>query len=519
MPALFWQFSIYLSILKRKFKFSLNYINQNMNIASLLAQHRTGKKPDCLNYYLNESVFTPCSMVKAMTLRGHRGCINTCSFNPYGNYELTGCDDGCVWLWDIGNRNPNPKIQLSPHHTNVFTTNFLTGNRFISGGNDATVQCIEISEGRATTTKYFNHHIRKVLCSFVIDENTFATCSHDSTIRLFDIRTQYKNQKVEELPFMTPSDFTYAGHEKLMRDLQTYHLKPQNMGGGLESTQGVNIDNGSLLLDLSNFRNSEFYTMDLHPIDRKRFITSGSDGTVRLFDLRMIKQQKPQNIGFGFNQFYKRKMNVTGSAFDATGERIAASVLGGSIHVLDTASFVDLATIPQPQESRRRGQEVDLNEAIDENGEIDISRLLLLLGNAREEEEEEEEFHEETPEMKVTGEIIELKGGHKSFETIKAVNWFGDYVVTGSDDGRICFYNAKNSEAVQVLSGHRGNVNVVAVHREKELLSTSGIDNFAILWEPMEIGKMNLLEIKETVKQTLEQNTPNTGLGDPCTIF
>jgi WD40 repeat protein len=83
-------------------------------------------------------------MTRAMDLRGHCGCINTCSFNPYGDFELTGCDDGSVWLWDISNRCPAPKWRFRPHRTNVFTTNFLTGTRFLSGGNDATVQVIEV---------------------------------------------------------------------------------------------------------------------------------------------------------------------------------------------------------------------------------------------------------------------------------------------------------------------------------------------------------------------------------------
>ena len=536
-----------------------------MNLSSLLALHRSSEEPDCLNDFLNQSIFNPCSMTNAMTLSGHRGCINTCSFNPYGDSELTGCDDGSVWLWDIGNRNTAPKAMLSPHITNVFTTNFLTGNRFISGGNDSTVQVIEIAEGKATTTIYKNHHIRKVLCSFVIDENTFATCSHDRTVRLFDIRTQYTNQTIKELPLLTAADFNYDGQEKLIRDLELHNIRGQNEGGGVITRNPITTDNGSLLLDLRDLPDADFYTLDIHPIDRKRFITSGSDGTVRMFDLRQIKQHKPQKIGFGFNHHYNSQKSVTGATFDATGERIAATVIGGNIHVLDTASAVDLSTIPQPKPPRRRTVPIDLGLLInEETHELDLSRLADLLrapGNVDDEEEEEEEAVEppqtatvtdtvetvETPQAtetietvtvsenetnrpnenrnrrnrerpKVTGEIIELKGGHQSMDTIKAVNWFGDYVVTGSDDGRIYFYDVNNSDVVQILSGHRGCVNVVAVHREKELLSTSGIDDFAILWEPMEIGKLDLLEIKEQVQHTREQNTPDNGLPNACSI-
>jgi WD40 repeat protein len=143
-----------------------------------------------------------------MTLTGHRGCINTCSFNPYGDFELTGCDDGCVWLWDIGNRCATPKLILRSHITNVFTTNFLSHSRFVSGANDATVQVIDVlPDGSVRATVYAKHHIRKVHGSFVIDQNTFATCAHDGTIRLFDVRTPYRNQRTVPLPTLTEANF------------------------------------------------------------------------------------------------------------------------------------------------------------------------------------------------------------------------------------------------------------------------------------------------------------------------
>jgi hypothetical protein len=44
------------------------------------------------------------------------------------------------------------------------------------------------------------------------------------------------------------------------------------------------IDDGSLLLDFNSEPHTELFEMDVHPIDRKRFLTCGQDGTVRLFD-------------------------------------------------------------------------------------------------------------------------------------------------------------------------------------------------------------------------------------------
>jgi WD40 repeat protein len=207
--------------------------------AALLRRHRRSTPSTAFNDHLNSSRFLPGSMMTAMELQGHKGCINTCSFNPYGELELTGCDDGCVWLWDISTRRSTPKVMLRPHVTNVFTTNFLTSTSFISGGNDATVQVVALTnDGRAQATRYSQHHIRKVHSSFVIDENTFATCSHDCTVRLFDVRVPYRNQESINLELLTPADFEYDNGSRLARDLYRNGLLPQNRGGGLQQEIG-----------------------------------------------------------------------------------------------------------------------------------------------------------------------------------------------------------------------------------------------------------------------------------------
>jgi WD40 repeat protein len=435
-----------------------------MSMSALIRRHRRSTPSTAFNRNLNGSKFLPASMAPAMTLRGHKGCINTCSFNPYGELELTGCDDGCVWLWDIGGRLATPRVMLRPHLTNVFTTNFLTSTRFLSGGNDATVQVVEITnDGRARATCYRHHHIRKVHSSFVVDESTFVTCSHDSTVRLFDVRIPYRNQELITLDLLTPADLEYAGHARLSRDLHINGLLPQNMGGGLVRAPAPGqVDDGSLLLDFCNEPDGELFRMDVHPIDRKRFLTCGQDGTVRLFDMRAIRRRTQSRTGFSVNLHYRGVTGVTGAAFDMTGDRIAATVIEGSIHVLDAHQAVDLATIsgmerPQPQRQGPR-----------------------------------------PPPPPVMGELQELTG-HTSVQTIKTVNWFGNFVVSGSDEGTIYFFDPEDGTIVNILSGHERPVNVVTVHQEKRLLATSGVDDFSILWEPQRVANTNMAKVSKAV--------------------
>ena len=515
------------------------------NIALPFTQQLLSYSPTPLFDFFNSNDLLPLSMKPVMKMVGHKGCINTCSFNPYGEYELTGCDDGCVWLWDIGTRQKTPKIMLRPHITNVFTTNFLSSNRFISGGNDATIQCITIAEDRAITTSFISHHTKKVLCSFVIDENTFVTCSHDRTIRLFDIRKSYPGAESRPLPLLSEEDFNYNGAKRLRDDLISNKIRSQGEGGGLYTPTPDYPD--SILIDLRKSPDCpEFYDMAVNPINKKQFLATASDGTVRLFDLRHIDGPP---VGFSFSAHYRSRMNVTGVAYDETATKIAATIIGGSIHVLDASSFTPIVPWTPPPRPHRQNNTIELNIAdiIDgETGNIDPSRVIALLSREshsqstrndqnppsdqntsndqnppsdQQPSNEEEEREEEDVREAIHGEIAELKG-HRNEETIKTVNWMGRYVVSGSDDGKVFFYDPDTTHVVNVFTGHQGNVNVVTVHPEKHLLATSGIDDYAVLWEPQDLLNVDLEEAADRIKKSLAETESVEGREPPmCNIM
>ena len=421
-----------------------------------------------------------------------------------------------------------------PHITNVFTTNFLSSNKFISGGNDATIQCITIAEGRAITTSFTKHHTKKVLCSFVIDENTFVTCSHDRTIRLFDIRKSYPGAESLPLQLLSKEDFNYNGANRLRDDLISHNLRSQGEGGG---TYGQVIDfPDSVLIDLRKSPDCpEFYDMAVNPIYKKQFLATASDGTVRLFDLRNIDGPP---VGFSFSSHYRSRMSVTGVAYDETASKIAATVIGGSIHVLDASSFSPIVPWKPPPRPHRSGGTIELNIAdiIDgETGTIDTTRLMAILsreshrssresstpntqGNDQNPEndqshqnQENDQNHEEDEKREsIIGEIAELKG-HRNEETIKTVNWMGRYVVSGSDDGKVFFYDPDTTKVVNVFTGHQGNVNVVTVHPEKHLLATSGIDDYAVLWEPQDLLNVDLEEAADRIQKSIAETESMEG--------
>ena len=455
------------------------------------------------NNYLSNSELLPNSMTNTLKLEGHKGCINTCNFNPIGDNLITGCDDGSTWVWDITNRLKEPIIYLKPHKTNVFTTNFLSSNVFISGGNDSTVQVIYLTESEVKSRIFHEHHIKKVLCSFVIDSNTFVTCAADQTIRLFDIRCSYNNTNFINLPFLIKNDFNYNGHEQLTNDLIKYNLKFQGEGGGSNLPLENSICNESLLINYE--KNKILYYMDVDPLNKKRFLTSSNDGTIRIFDLRNISNSllsKCPHVGFSLRERYQNEVEITGASFNEDGSKIAASVLGGSIHVFDTSNAKILNNF-----KNKKNKEItfDLNNFNnDEDLYLRISELLrneidseIIENDIEEEEEIQENFQDN---------IIELTG-HQSNQTIKAVNWFGKFVVTGSDDYNIYFYDIEKSKIIKILKGHTGNVNVVSVHKEKRLLATTGIDDYVNLWEPLNLTNYNSILNEKEINEIL--NSPN----------
>jgi WD repeat-containing protein 42A len=124
-------------------------------------------------------------------------------------------------------------------------------------------------------------------------------------------------------------------------------------------------------------------------------------------------------------------------------------------------------------------------------------------------------FEDEGP---IRGEIVRLVG-RRSERTIKSCNWFGDFVVSGSDCGDIYFFDPENRDIVQIVSGHEMPTNVVAVNPEKKLLATSGVDEYATLWEPDLISRPDRRKVEREVRRTQEQNEEAGSVMMGCTVM
>ncbi|XP_010432320.1 PREDICTED: DDB1- and CUL4-associated factor 8-like isoform X2 [Camelina sativa] len=104
--------------------------------------------------------------------------------------------------------------------------------------------------------------------------------------------------------------------------------------------------------------------------------------------------------------------------------------------------------------------------------------------------------------------------GHKNSETVKGVTFFGprsEYVVSGSDCGRIFTWRKKTGELIRVMEGDRDVVNCIEPHPHIPVLASSGIESDIKVWTSKAAERAILPENIELPKQTR--------LGDGCTVY
>ncbi|XP_024004716.1 DDB1- and CUL4-associated factor 8 isoform X3 [Eutrema salsugineum] len=75
--------------------------------------------------------------------------------------------------------------------------------------------------------------------------------------------------------------------------------------------------------------------------------------------------------------------------------------------------------------------------------------------------------------------------GHKNCETVKGVNFYGprsEYVVSGSDCGRIFIWKKKSGELIRLMEADRHVVNCIEPHPHIPVLASSGLESDIKVW-------------------------------------
>jgi len=248
--------------------------------------------------------------------------------------------------------------------------------------------------------------------------------------------------------------------------------------------------------------------------------------------------------------FFSMRGHITGVAFKKT--EILASYSGDGIYLYDINETKECSIKPSKRKSSQESEDSDSEDGEEEtkekvkkevkqsdplavsteeneNLEKDIEDNKDEDKEVKEEKEKEEkdkeekQDEEESSDTSETEEWVEADAmsphykqtyvGHCNIRTVKEVNFFGpnsDYVISGSDDGRIFIWEKNTRKLVQLLKGDRHVVNCVQGHPFDCVLATSGIEDNVKIWEPESFSVTPLADapkVTEKNKKRLQESS------------
>lgn len=371
----------------------------------------------------------------------HRGCVNTISFNADGDILVSGSDDTMVmlWDWDAG----VTKLSFPSGHTNnVFQARFMpcTDDRIIvTCAADGEVRHAQIMEGGHVVTKMLAQHGGRAH-KMAIEPGSphiFYSCGEDGLVQHFDLRTQSATKL-----------FTCKSFQNKSAYMPIIHLN------------AITID----------------------PRNPNLFATAGSDEYARVYDIRKYKWDGSTDFGHPTDLFCPlhligdEQAGITGLAFSDQSE-LLVSYYDELIYLFTR----DQGLGPNPV-SASADSDMDADAG-------DDSSLVSASPSAAD------------PNARPGPQVYKF---HRNKDTVKGVGFFGpncEYVVSGSDCGRIFIWRKKGGELLRVMDGDKYVVNCVEPHPYATTIASSGIENDIKIWIPnakKPAPPVNIEELKQT---------------------
>lgn len=364
-------------------------------------------------------------------LNKHTGCVNTVSFNVGGDILVSGSDDRNIilWDWEVG------RVKLSfhsGHMHNVFQAKIVPNTEdrtIVTCAADGEVRCAQIHEGGSVETEILTKH-RGRARKFAIEP--------ESPHILYSCG---EDGVVQHIDMRT---------ETATRLFTCRPLQNQSYGSIVQlNTIAIDKENSNL------------------------FAIGGSDQFAQLFDIRRYRWDGSSEFGEPVDFFCPPHLVddvsvvISGLAFSNQRE-LLVSYSDEFIYLFTK----DIGLGPDPTFA---------SQSCDRYNSIDMSEHcpgLSLLNN--------DSCVKAAPQP---------YKGHRNRETMKGVNFFGpgcEYVVSGSDCGRIFIWKKKSGELVRVMEADKHVVNCVESHPQATILASSGIEHDIKVWIPKAIDKAKL---------------------------
>ncbi|XP_055815493.1 uncharacterized protein LOC129885290 isoform X2 [Solanum dulcamara] len=365
-------------------------------------------------------------------LEKHRGCVNTVSFNADGDIVISGSDDRRIILWDW----ETGKIVLSfhsGHHNNVFQAKIMpyTDDRsIVTCAADGQVRQAQILEHGKVETKLLAKHQGRAhkLAIEPASPHIVYTCGEDGLVQHIDLRTD------------TATELFTCQPLRVRRYMSVLHLN------------AITID----------------------PRKPYLFAVAGSDEFARIFDIRKYKWDGSTDFGQPADYFCPphlvgdENVGITGLAFSDQSE-LLVSYNEENIYLFTK----DMGLGPDPSPTSPLYNESDESE-MGQDHESDASAVDMKSG------------------ANIGPQVYK---GHRNSETVKGVNFFGpkcEYVVSGSDCGRIFIWKKRGGDLVRVMEADKHVVNCIESHPHTAVLASSGIENDIKIWTPKATERANL---------------------------
>ncbi|XP_074312885.1 uncharacterized protein LOC141648254 isoform X2 [Silene latifolia] len=371
-------------------------------------------------------------------LNEHRGCVNTVSFNASGEILVSGSDDRSVilWDWEIG----HAKLSFdSGHNNNVFQAKFMPysdDRSIVTCAADGQVRHAQILDGGRTKTSLLGRH-------------------------------QGRAHKLAIEPG-SPHIFYSCGEDG---SVQHFDLRTKTC------------------TELFTCHSTQRYPPIVHlnaitidPRSPNLFAVGGSDEYTRVYDIRSYKWDgstdfdKPVNYYCPEHLVGNDDVGITGLAFSDQSE-VLVSYNDEDIYLFDK----DMGLGPNPAPSSPISTCNDADE-LECDDSVVASKSLMDTDSKR------------SP---------RVFKGHYNRDTVKGVNFFGpkcEYVVSGSDCGRIFIWRKKDGELLRAMEADRDVVNCIESHPHSVILASSGIESDIKLWTPKAVERAPLPAIIDELR-------------------
>ncbi|XP_074344936.1 uncharacterized protein LOC141684001 isoform X2 [Apium graveolens] len=361
----------------------------------------------------------------------HRGCVNTVSFSSDGDILVSGSDDRRVILWDW----QCGRIKLAfhtGHNNNVFQAKFMPfsdDRSIVTCAADGQVRHAKILERGHVETKLLSKH-------------------------------QGRAHKLAIEPG-SPHIFYTCGEDGLVQhfDLRT--------GASTELFTCQSVQDGVMPVVRLN-------AIAIDPRNPNLFAVAGSDEYARLYDIRKYKWDGSSDFGQPTDYFCPQHLiedglvGITGLAFSDQSELLAT--YNDEFIYLFTK---DMGLGPHPDLTSLKYMDSDADEVKSHHvpGESSSENNSNVVDSPQ------------------------VYKGHRNSETVKGVNFFGprcEYVVSGSDCGRIFIWRKRTGELLRVIEADKKVVNCIEPHPHTTALASSGIESDIKLWTPKAAERASL---------------------------